>query len=118
MELHHKSQWTASLGLAAFGFRCLLKLAFFAISLETHRLRSRGSGCPRQILACAVDGVSLRLAVIAFTLPEHARIPRSLHGFKGLTESRFPGLSGAAKRPRVLSSLRSGVVALGSGLRS
>ena len=50
MQLHHETQWPAGFVLATLGFRCLLKLAFFAVFLEGHRLNVGSLDQPRQIL--------------------------------------------------------------------
>ncbi len=36
VQLHHKAQRTPAFVLAAFGFRCLLEFAFFAVFFEGH----------------------------------------------------------------------------------
>ncbi len=55
VQLHHEAQRPTAFVLATFGFRCLLKLAFFAVFLEGHRLNVGSLDQPRQILPCSVQ---------------------------------------------------------------
>ena len=55
VQLHYEAQRPTAFVLATLGFRRLLKLAFFAIFLEGHRLSVGSLDQPRQILTRRVQ---------------------------------------------------------------